>query len=88
MKVTGLHSAYCHSVFGQYKLWDQSEPTTFNSVQVPYQRFVKSDGDKSLNLRVDFDFNHTQVIYVLLLLFYNLNNTACCFRHWLVKIAQ
>ena len=52
MKATGLPPDFCDSVFGQYKFWDQSEPTTL-------QATTPVNSDKLLE--VEMEFNHTQV---------------------------
>ena len=58
MEATGLPSAYCHFVFGQYKFWGQSEPTTLAPLHVFSPAFGKSD--KLFEGELKFD--HTQVI--------------------------
>ena len=58
MEATGLPSAYCHSVFGQYKFWGQSDPTTIAPLQAYSPAFGKSD--KLLEGELKFDY--TQVI--------------------------
>ena len=63
MKATGLPPAYCHSVFGQYKFWGQSEPTIITPLQVTT---VEPD---TLS-EVELEFNHTQVTIKLFNIIY------------------
>ena len=57
MGATGLPSAYCYFVFGQYKFWGQSEPTTLG----PLQAFFPTFGKSEKILEGELNFNHTQV---------------------------
>ena len=58
IEATGLPSAYCHFVFGQYKFWGQSEPTTL----APLQLFSPAFGKSEKILEGELKFDHIQVI--------------------------
>jgi len=58
IEATGLPSAYCHFVFGQYKVWGQSEPTTI----APLQAFSPAFSRPEKVLEGELKFDHTQVM--------------------------